>query len=210
MISPFLFISSSMISMLVRSYKYRAFNDDFIQSSARPPVFALFHSTQMLVAAYRTPFKTNIMVSLSKDGEIAAGVLKMLGFGVVRGSSSKRGKEALNELTELVKQGESAAITVDGPRGPREEVKNGIILLAQRTGTPVVCISASARPMYRFKNSWDNFIFAPPFSKVNIYFSDPIYVNEREGVDLDYYKNLIRDNLISLANLSNELLCKDR
>ncbi|MCX7959741.1 MAG: DUF374 domain-containing protein, partial [Deltaproteobacteria bacterium] len=130
---PVLSLSTCFISTIIRSYRYKAINDSFLLEAKRPPLFALFHSVQMLVASYKVPFRTNILVSLSKDGDIAAGVLKNLGFGVVRGSSSRRGKEALLELEALVKDGESAAITVDGPKGPAGEVKSGIIRLAYKT-----------------------------------------------------------------------------
>lgn len=193
-------ISSFLISKIIRSYRYEAYNDSFINSNKnRPPVFALFHSVQMLVASYKTPFKTNILVSLSKDGDIAAEALKALGFGIVRGSSSKRGREGLKELISLVNSGESAVITVDGPRGPYEEVKGGIIRLSQLCGVPVVCVSAASRPMYRLTKSWDNFILAPPFSKVYIYFSDPIYIEKDLNKDgFERYKHIIKKELALL------------
>ncbi|MCX7943665.1 MAG: lysophospholipid acyltransferase family protein [Deltaproteobacteria bacterium] len=194
--SPALTFSSILISRLIKSYRYKAYNEGFLSNMKRPPIFALFHSYQMIIASYRAPFKINVLVSLSKDGEIASQVLRRLGFGVVRGSSSKRGLEALNELVELVNRGESAAITVDGPRGPLEEVKSGVIRLAQKTGAPIVCVSAIAKPMYRLKNSWDMFVVAPPFAKIVIYFSDPIYIEEHLDVTgVDFYKKKLKEQL---------------
>ncbi len=198
--------SAFLLSKIIKSYRYKAVNDEFMREGNDPYIFALFHSVQMLVAAYRAPFKTNILVSLSPDGEIAADTLLRLGFGVVRGSSSRRGREALGELTELIKNGESVAITVDGPRGPREEVKNGVILLAMRTGVPVICVSASARPIYRFRRSWDNFVFAPPVANVNICFSKPVYINTDR--DMEYYRGIIRDNLLSITEICNKIACE--
>ncbi len=204
---PFLLtLSSLLVSRIIRSYRYRAYNDEFLYSQKGPFLFALFHSAQMLVASYRAPFRTNILVSLSKDGEIAASVLRNLGFGIVRGSSSRRGSEALDELVSAVKSGESAAITVDGPRGPLNEVKSGIIRLSLSTGAPVVCVSAAAKPMYRLEKSWDRFMLAPPFAKVCICFSDPIDI--KENTETDYYKKLIREELISLSEKSLKMLCE--
>ncbi|MGC8926347.1 MAG: lysophospholipid acyltransferase family protein [Myxococcota bacterium] len=207
--SPIIWASAYLISRLIRSYRYVVSNDAIVQNCKRPPVFALFHSTQMLVASYRTNFKTNILVSLSKDGEIAAQALQMLGFGVVRGSSSKRGREALDELILKVRSGESAAITVDGPRGPCEEVKSGIIRLASESNAPIVCVSAAAKVMYRLKNSWDRFIVAPPLSKVFISFSDPITVDRIvDAEEIKFFKSLIKTKLRSLFEDSLKMVQK--
>lgn len=197
--SPVIWTSAYIISKIIKSYRYSVNNEIIIKNGERPPVFALFHSTQMLVASYRPNFKTNILVSLSKDGELASMTLQMLGFGIVRGSSSKRGREALDELILRVKNGESAAITVDGPKGPIEQVKSGIIRLASECKVPIVCVSAAAKNMYRLNKSWDRFIIAPPFAKLIISFSEPIIVDKIDNDDqMNSYKELIRKRLISL------------
>lgn len=203
----FLPLTSFLISNIIKSYRYNAYNDSFLNNHKRPPIFALLHFAQMLVASYRAPFKINILVSLSRDGEIAAETLKRLGFGIVRGSSSKRGKEALNELVSIVNKGESAAITVDGPRGPSGEVKGGIIRLSQLTKVPIVCVSAASKPMFRLNRSWDRFALAPPFAKIVICFSNPIFIEDNiDETKFDSYKRLIKEELESLSKKSYKML----
>ena len=204
-------VSPIILEKIIRSYRISAIDDEYIRTCERPPIFALFHAFQMLAAAYETPFRTNILVSHSKDGEIAALTLERLGFGVVRGSSSKGGKEGLAELVGLVKKGESAAITVDGPRGPKEVVKSGIIRLSLSSGVPIVCVSAISSPMYRLKGSWDNFIIAPPFSRVFIRFSSPIVIEgEGSSENIAKYKSLIEDTLKGLFESVKIIASKGR
>ena len=192
----FLSLASGLLYRIIKSYRLVVFGDEYLINCKQPPVFALFHAFQMIAAAYRTPFKTNILVSHSRDGELAARTLKRLGFGVVRGSSSRGGKEGLSQLIERVKKGESAAITVDGPKGPREVVKSGIVRLALTAGVPVVCVSAISKPFYRLKSSWDNFVVAPPFSKVYIQFSEPVSLEgEVTYENIVRYKVLIEERL---------------
>ena len=82
------------------------------------------------------------MVSASKDGGFLASILECFGVQPVRGSSSRRGPQALLELTGWAERGYDLAITPDGPRGPRYVVQEGIIALAQVTGLPIVPASS--------------------------------------------------------------------
>lgn len=85
------------------------------------------------------------MISASKDGGLLATVLGKFGVQAVRGSSSRRGRQALLESTTWLEKGFHVAITPDGPRGPRYELRDGIISLAQVTRVPIVTVSAIIR-----------------------------------------------------------------
>jgi lysophospholipid acyltransferase (LPLAT)-like uncharacterized protein len=104
------------------------------------------------------------LVSASKDGAFLAGVLECFGVHPVRGSSSRRGPQALLELTSWAEQGYDLAITPDGPRGPRYVVQEGAIGLAQITGFPI--IPASYHLSWKIQaKSWDRFQIPLPFSR---------------------------------------------
>src|SRR6185295_4715210 len=90
--------------------------------------------------------KIVVMVSRSKDGELVARALHRLGYRTARGSSSKGGREALAELTDLVREGWGAAIVADGPRGPARKAKIGCVLAARGTGAPVLPWCCHAEP----------------------------------------------------------------
>ena len=108
-----------------------------------------------------------VMVSLSRDGELLAGALPALGLGAVRGSSSRRGREALGECAAKLSEGHSVALAVDGPRGPAYQPKAGAAVLSARSGRPILLLAASARPALRL-GSWDRMAVPWPLSRVRL------------------------------------------
>lgn len=115
------------------------------------------------------------MVSASRDGAFLAGVLQRFGVHPVRGSTSRRGPQALRELTTLARRDFDLAITPDGPRGPCYIVQDGVIALAQLTGRPIIPLSYHAGWKISAK-SWDRFQIPLPFSRVDCTFGPPIIV----------------------------------
>lgn len=127
------------------------------------PVFA--HRRQGIVA----------MISQHADGEMITRVVGKLGYGAVRGSSTRGGGQAFHELLTHLKQGGIGAMLPDGPRGPRYHFKAGTLFLAQQSGCFLVPITFAARPCWRF-NSWDRFVVPKPFARCVLYYGDPIQV----------------------------------
>jgi lysophospholipid acyltransferase (LPLAT)-like uncharacterized protein len=107
------------------------------------------------------------LVSASRDGAFLAAILERFGVQPVRGSSSRRGGQALLELTTWAERGYDLAITPDGPRGPRYVVQDGAMVLAQVTGLPLVPASYHLSWKIEVK-SWDRFQIPLPFSRCEI------------------------------------------
>jgi lysophospholipid acyltransferase (LPLAT)-like uncharacterized protein len=107
------------------------------------------------------------LVSASKDGALLSKIFENLGVQPVRGSSSRRGPQALRELTTWARRGYDIAITPDGPRGPRYVVAEGAIALAQLTGLPVVPVSYHLNWKIQLK-SWDRFQIPLPFTRCEV------------------------------------------
>jgi lysophospholipid acyltransferase (LPLAT)-like uncharacterized protein len=141
----------------------------------QPVVFALWHG-RLLAPTYRHRHKEIVaLASRSGDGEYITRVLHHWGFEVVRGSSSRGGDAALRELIRKVRSGKSVAITADGPRGPREQLKHGVLQIAQITGAPVVAVGSAASRAWRL-NSWDRFMVPKPFSKLRVVYGDAVFI----------------------------------
>ena len=121
------------------------------------------------------------MVSASKDGGLLASVLECNGVQPVRGSTSRRGRQALLELTTWAERGYDLAITPDGPRGPCYVVQDGVTSLAQLTGLAVIPVSYHLSWKICLK-SWDRFQIPLPFSKCVARFGEPLKV-PREATD---------------------------
>jgi len=115
------------------------------------------------------------MVSASKDGALLAAILECFKVQPVRGSTSRRGPQALLELTTWANRGYDLAITPDGPRGPCYVVQDGVMSLAQITGRPIVPLSFQLSRKFRAK-SWDRFQVPLPFSTCEINVGQPLRV----------------------------------
>lgn len=123
----------------------------------------------------RRPRKVVVMVSRSKDGELVARVLHRMGYRTVRGSSSRGGREALAELTDLVRSGWGSAIIADGPRGPARQAKIGCVLAGRNSGAPVLPWGCHAEPNITARN-WDRTMIPKPFARITVSFGAPIHV----------------------------------
>lgn len=124
------------------------------------------------------------MISRHADGEIIARIVLGLGYHTVRGSTSRGGVRALLEAVRLVEQGTSVGFTPDGPRGPRHEFAPGALIVAQRTGRPIMALSASADRAWRL-SSWDQHLIPKPFARVTIRYAAPAYVQAGNARDVE-------------------------
>jgi lysophospholipid acyltransferase (LPLAT)-like uncharacterized protein len=112
------------------------------------------------------------LISASRDGEWIAALVQRIGFDVVRGSSSRLGATAVLQLADVLAGGRDIVIAPDGPRGPVYVLGPGIVLLAQKSGAPVLPLHLEYSSCWRVK-SWDRFILPRPFSKVRVIFGPP-------------------------------------
>jgi lysophospholipid acyltransferase (LPLAT)-like uncharacterized protein len=123
------------------------------------------------------------LVSASRDGGFLCSILECFGVQPVRGSTSRRGHQALLELTTWAQQGYDVALTPDGPRGPCYTVQPGVTSLAQLTGLPILPASYNFRWKICLK-SWDRFQVPLPFSRCDVVFAKPLRV-PREAADAE-------------------------
>lgn len=183
---------SAAIQTVAFTLRYR-WNDRsgfFDGAPAGPAIYCIWHNRLALsIVAYRayaskraTPGVTGL-VSASRDGGFLAGVLECFGVEPVRGSSSRRGAQALLEMTTWAERGYDLAITPDGPRGPCYVVQDGVMSLAQLTGLPVIPCTYNLGWKIRVK-SWDRFQIPLPFSRCELNLAPPIRV-PREATDAE-------------------------
>jgi hypothetical protein len=119
--------------------------------------------------------KVGWLISPSVDGELGAMMVRRLGGGVIRGSSTHTGARSLRDYYQaLAHDNLSPVITPDGPRGPRFKFKPGAILLAQMSGRPMLPMAYAASRAWLVK--WDKFVIPAPFSRVVIAIGPPRYV----------------------------------
>lgn len=165
--------------LLAATYRIRVVdprNETGVLKSGKRLVYASWHQRAFAgITFFSTRRPIAIIISRSRDGEIAARAVARLGWRPVRGSSSRGGKEALEEIKALGRSRYSVGHIVDGPQGPFGVVKPGLVRIAQHTGLPIVPAVTSAENQWVF-NSWDRFMVPKPFSRVIIRFGQPVHV----------------------------------
>ena len=170
-----------LVRLLSATYRIRIVdpeNEQAVLDDRGAVVYASWHQRFFPGITFFSSRKPiTIIISRSRDGEMAARAVDILGWQSVRGSSSKGGKEALEEIKALTQKGYKVGHIVDGPQGPFGTVKPGLIRIAQYADLPVVPTITSGQHRWVF-NSWDRFMVPKPFSRVIIRFGSPIDVPE--------------------------------
>jgi len=145
--------------------------------AARAPViYAVWHGRILLLPYLYGRRGLHALASRSRDGELVARWIRRFGLAPVRGSSTRGGGEALRVLTRALRDGGEVVVVPDGPRGPREVLKPGVIALARLSGVPIVPAAVGASREWRLR-SWDEFRIPRPFARCVVRFGEPIHVS---------------------------------
>ncbi|WP_291327578.1 lysophospholipid acyltransferase family protein [Desulfovibrio sp. UCD-KL4C] len=148
-----------------------------------PVMLALWHNELFSLTSYGMtkgfPYVT--MASDSRDGQIITETLERVGYKVARGSSTRGGVKAMLGMTRLMKkEGRIGVITVDGPKGPRHKIKQGILAIAQKTDSLIIPMRAYVDNPIVFEKSWDRFEVAKPFSRCKVFMGAPFKVTDQK------------------------------
>jgi len=154
---------------------------DDLEDQGVVAVLPFFHGRLFLLPANFATRKIAILASMSRDGEIISRVLKGFGYRMARGSSSRGGAKGLIALKRAMTQGFHACTPVDGPRGPLNVVKPGVVYLAKKTGAPILLAAVSAWPAFILHRAWDKFLVPLPFSRGVILYSEPFFFDSDMG-----------------------------
>jgi lysophospholipid acyltransferase (LPLAT)-like uncharacterized protein len=116
---------------------------DRLYQEGKRVIIAFWHSRQLMMPLTYRGTLAHILISQHEDGEIIARIVERFGFLAVRGSSTRGGVEALRELIRLGRSGADLVVTPDGPNGPAQVVKMGVIQLARASKLPIVPLAFS-------------------------------------------------------------------
>ena len=199
-----------LVRAMGRTIRFRPDDRSGYFQNIRPPtkfIIALWHNRLALstnlyeryARQYEPGRRMAAMVSASRDGGVLAKILEDLGIEPVRGSSSRRGAQALVEMTTYAEQGYDLAITPDGPRGPRYEVQEGVITTAQCTGLPIVPVSYHLNWKIHMK-SWDKFQIPLPFARCDVIMGKPLFVpREISDEQREIYRKQLEQSLREIS-----------
>lgn len=168
-------LASSWRIEVVHEERWRA-----LYQAHRPHVFLLWHEALLPLLWQHRNQGIAIVVSEARDGQYLSDLALALGYGAVRGSSTRGGARALLGAVRQLQAGRAVAFTPDGPRGPRRELKPGVVAAAQRGQGVIVPIHAEADRAWRL-HSWDRFMIPKPLARVRITYGHPFEVAEGEA-----------------------------
>ena len=138
-------------------------------------IFAFWHGRLLVLSWSHRGRQIQVLASEHYDGDLMGKIIEWLGFGHLKGSTSRGGARAIRELRKVLSDGYDIGLTVDGPRGPRGKVQQGATELSRLTGCAVVPVSNTARGRKLF-SSWDRFQLPHPFAKVVVEYGEPVMV----------------------------------
>lgn len=183
-----LLAGGSVIRALAVTWRYRTVDDEAVRrlrSEKTPILFALWHGQMLPLLWYHRDQGVAVLVSEHRDGEVIAQILQQMGYGLLRGSTSRGAGRALIGLVRALKDGNDVAITPDGPRGPRHKFAPGAVVAAHRSGAPIVPAVAHVDRFWKL-STWDGFIVPKPFARITIAYGPPTFVaadSPREAAD---------------------------
>lgn len=174
-------------------FRWRDESGAFESEPERPVIFCIWHNRLALsLILYRRhvlsrwPHRRMAgMVSASRDGGMLARVLELFDVRPVRGSSSRRGAQALKEAASAIREGCDLAITPDGPRGPCYSLQSGIVSVAQLTGSRIVPVTYHLSRKLTLQ-SWDRFQIPLPFARCDVTLAPAVEVPRKlSGEELE-------------------------
>lgn len=161
-------------------------------------ILSLWHGDLLMQPFNYKTFKKNglvkVIVSEHSDGEIIRRTVEHLGVDSLSGSSTRGGAKALLGAIKALQNGVDVAITPDGPKGPIHSIADGIVMIAQKTNTKILCFGSKPSTYWQF-NSWDKFTIPKPFGKIDFYVSEPFLI---DGLTMEEAKEKIAKNMEKL------------
>jgi hypothetical protein len=145
-----------------------------------------------LYSKYRKTPHAKVLISSHFDGLLISKTIKYFGLGTIAGSTNRNAARVLIQAITAIKDGYDIGITPDGPKGPRHEVADGIIAMAQKTKAKIVLVEIKPTKFWQL-NSWDKFTIPKPFGTLNYYSTQPIDVS---NLDIISAKKLIKEGLL--------------
>ena len=202
------FIGSCLLKLLCMTLRFDDEPKGFIKKTRNRQVIYAFWHCMILVPGYvGRSWRIQVLISRHSDGEYIAQVVKWMGYGVVRGSTTRGGMRAVKLLVDKARQGYPLGITPDGPKGPRFVAQTGIIFLSQKTGLPIVPVVAGLSRYWELP-SWDRFRIPKPFSRALLIFGDPIHIPPKlTEEEMEHYRLSLENTMKQLVEKADKAVC---
>jgi len=192
------FIGSLLIRVLYFTNKKEFHSPQKITDE--PVIFACWHGELLMLPYlykfYRKKPHAKVLISPHFDGKLIAKTIKYFGLDTLAGSTDKNPARVLIQAIKTIKEGYDIGITPDGPKGPRHEVANGLVVMAQKTEAKIVVVRIKPTSFWQL-NSWDKFIIPKPFGKLDFYSTQELDIM---GMELEDAKAFLTEEFMRYEN----------
>ncbi len=189
----FPFLGSLLIRFLYLTNKKEFHIDKNVTDD--PTIFATWHGDLLMLPylyyQYRKKPHAKVLISDHFDGLLISKTIKYFGLGTIAGSSNRNAVKALIQGIKALKEGYDIGITPDGPKGPKHQVSDGVIVMAQKAKANVVMVEIKPTKYWQL-NSWDKFKIPKPFGVIK-YYAKKISL---EGMNIDDARKIVTQGLL--------------
>jgi len=151
-----------------------------------PNLYAFWHRCIIAGTWYFRNRNAVLLNTTNFDGQWTRRVIERLGYQTAQGSSTRGGLRGLAVMAQRLDEGVDAAFTIDGPRGPRYIAKPGPVMLARRSGRPIILFHIGLERAWTLQKAWDLFQIPKPFTRAVLFIAPPLEVPEdidRDGLE---------------------------
>jgi lysophospholipid acyltransferase (LPLAT)-like uncharacterized protein len=176
-------LSYFVIRLIGSTIRFQVTNPEFeeeIMAAGKLPIYTFWHDRMIAGTYFFRNRGINVLSSQSFDSEYTARCIQRFGYGIVKGSSTRGAVAGMVGMIRAMRRGSPSGFTVDGPKGPKYKAKSGPVLLAKKTGNPILPFVVECKRFWQLK-SWDCMQVPKPFTTANVMFAAPIYVDPNGG-----------------------------
>jgi lysophospholipid acyltransferase (LPLAT)-like uncharacterized protein len=205
-------LGAGLLRLLRLTWRVRETPPDFVRArraarTAGGPgaIYVSWHSRIMLSAPTQARLGVHVLVSRHGDGELIARAIEWLGYGTIRGSTTRGGARALLTLVRALEEGKDVAMTPDGPKGPRLHVQQGCVVAAMKARAAIVPVAFECSRAKRLR-SWDRFMVPWPFAKVAVVAGDPVEPpSDLDEAGLELWRAKVQTALLDASRRAAEI-----
>ncbi len=187
-------LGALFISVLYRLNKKEFHLDETLGDE--PAIFAVWHGDLLMLSymyfQYRKKPKAKVLISDHFDGLLISKTIRFFGFETIAGSTNRNAVKALLQGIKALKEGYDIGITPDGPKGPRHQTSDGVVVMAQKASVPVVLVEIKPTKYWQF-DSWDKFKVPKPFGVIK-YYTKKV---DLTGMELEEAKKIVTEGLLA-------------
>ncbi|MDX8390288.1 MAG: lysophospholipid acyltransferase family protein [Mariprofundaceae bacterium] len=168
---------------LIITISWEFVGQSFRKEEAEPFLLSFWHARGLMMPYAFRHWHGYVLMSEHRDGGFISDAVNLMGVQTIRGSSTRGGAKAILQMIRRAKEEKCGlGITPDGPKGPREKVKPGIVQIAAKSSLPILPVCYAASRYWRAK-SWDQFYIPKPFSRGVFIFGEKIDLQDDEPID---------------------------